>query len=120
MNVFEAPGLRRQVHHGLAGNVRGVIVEDDADKRGRAVVPEASTVGAVGLLALIDDGQGTGVSSAIDRARLAVSGYAAYRRGALATGDGCSMVDERGWATGEAEGADCRAVGTGSGLGGPL
>ena len=31
-------------------------------------------------------------------------------RGALATRDGCSMVDERGRATGEAEGAGCGAL----------
>ena len=42
MNVFEAPRSRRQVRHGLAGNVRGVIVEDDADDGvGRIVTMQA-------------------------------------------------------------------------------
>ena len=38
MHVFEAPRSRRQVRHGLAGNVRGVIVEDDADDGVRRIV----------------------------------------------------------------------------------
>ena len=32
MHVFEASGSRRQVRHGVAGNARGVIVEDNADE----------------------------------------------------------------------------------------
>ena len=42
MHVFEAPRPRRQIRHGLAGDVGGVIVEDDAnDGVGRIVAMQA-------------------------------------------------------------------------------